>query len=102
MRVRAEDLLNDTRPHLRSIAAWLGIRTDADAIEEMTHPEDSPFASFGIEGSGIISGHDPNFLRDPIPHPVEVLHTLDPPPGWVENASLWDMTVDIAHRLGYP
>jgi Sulfotransferase family len=102
MRVRAEDVLNDTRPRLRSIAAWLGIRTDANAIEAMTHPENSPFASLGIEGSGIISGHDPNFLRDPIPHPVEVLHTLDPPQGWVENASLWDMTVDIAHRLGYP
>jgi hypothetical protein len=102
MRVRAEDILNDIRPGLRSIASWLGVRTDEDAIGAMTHPEASPFASFGIEGSGIISGHDPNFLRDPIPHPVEVLGTLEPPPGWVENSSLWEMTVEIAHRLGYP
>ena len=102
MRVRGEDVLNDTRPHLRTIAAWLGVRTDDDAIEAMTHPEASPFASFGIEGSGILSGHDPNFLRDPVPHPVEVLRTLDPPPGWVGHSSLWEMAVDIAHRLGYP
>jgi hypothetical protein len=102
MRVRAEDVLNDSRRRLRSIAEWLGVRTDEDAIETMTHPEASPFASFGIEGSGILSGHDPNFLRDPIPHAVEVLATLEPPPGWVDNAPLWEMTVDIARRLGYP
>src|SRR5262249_10356129 len=54
MRVKAEDVLNDTRPQLRSIAAWLGVSLDEDAIEAMTHPEASPFASFGIEGSGII------------------------------------------------
>lgn len=102
MRVRAEDVLNDTRPQLRVIAAWLGVRTDEDAIEAMAHPEASPFASIGIEGSGILGGHDPNFLRDPIPHPVEVLRTLDRPPGWVGKSSLWRMTVNIANRLGYP
>jgi hypothetical protein len=102
MRVRAEDVLNDARGQLRSIAMWLEVRTDEDAIEAMTHPETSPFARFGIEGSGVIGGHDPNFLRDPIPHPVEVLRTLDPPQGWVENSSLWRMIVDIANRLGYP
>ena len=102
MLIRAEDVLNHAPLHLRSIAAWLGVRTDEDAINAMTHPEASPFASLGIEGSGIITGHDPNFLRDPIPHRVEVLDTLEPPAGWVENSSLWEMTVDIAHRLGYP
>jgi sulfotransferase family protein len=102
MRVRAEDVLNDTRPQLRSIAVWLGVRSDEDVIEAMMHPEASPFASFGVEGSGIIGGHDPSFLRDPIPHAVEVLRTLELPRGWVGNSSLWRMTVDIANRLGYP
>ena len=102
LRVRAEDVLNNTRAQLRAIAAWLGIRADENAIEAMTHPEASPFASFGLEGSGITGGHDPKFLRDPTPRPVDVLHTLDPPPGWVEHSSLWQIAVEVANRLGYP
>jgi Sulfotransferase family len=102
MRIRGEDVLNDPRSQLRSIAAWLGVQTDEHAIEAMLHPEASPFASFGPEGSGIVGGNDPNFLRDPIPRPVEIVRTLQPPPGWEGNSSLWQMTVEIANRLGYP
>jgi hypothetical protein len=102
MRVRAEDVLSDTRSQLRSIAAWLGAQTDERAIEAMLHPEASPFARFGPEGSGIVGGNDPNFLRDPIPRPAEIVDTLCQPPGWDGNSSLWQMTVDIANRLGYP
>jgi hypothetical protein len=102
MRVKAEDVLNDAPSQLRSIAMWLGIRTDADAIETMMHPEASPFASFGLAGSGIVGGNDPNFLRDPIPRPVKILRTLDQPFGWVGHSSLWQLTIDIANQLGYP
>jgi hypothetical protein len=102
MRVKAEDVLNDTRPQLRSIAAWLGIRTDKAAVDAMVHPEASPFASFGPEESGVVGGNDPNFLRDPVPRPVEITRTLEQPPGWEGNWALWEMTVEIANRLGYP
>jgi hypothetical protein len=102
MRVRGEDVLNDPRSQLSSIAAWLALRTSEDAIDAMMHPEDSPFASVGPAGSGIVGGNDPGFLRDPIPRAVSVLPTLDPPEGWEGNSSLWEMTVDIAARLGYP
>jgi hypothetical protein len=102
LRVRAEDVLNDTRAQLQSIAAWLGIEPDERAIEAMAHPEASPFAGLGPAGSGMTGGNDPSFLRDPIPRPVEVVRTLEPPPGWVGNASLWRMTLDVAKRLGYP
>jgi Sulfotransferase family len=102
MRVKAEDVLNDTRPQLRSIAAWLGIRTDKAAVDAMVHPEASPFASFGPEESGVVGGNDPNFLRDPVPRPVEITRTLEQPPGWQGNWALWEMTVEIANRLGYP
>jgi hypothetical protein len=102
MRVKAEEVLNDTHSQLRSIAAWLGIRVDNDALEAMKHPEASPFASPGPMASGIIGGNDPNFLRDPVPHSVEVPRTLDRPEDWVGNASLWSRTVDLANRLGYP
>ena len=102
MRVKAEDVLNDTRPQLRSIAAWLGIRTDKAAVDAMVHPEASPFARFGPEESGVVGGNDPNFLRDPVPRPVEITRTLEQPPGWEGNWALWEMTVEIANRLGYP
>lgn len=101
-RVRAEDVLNDLRPQLRAIAAWLELPADPPAIEAMTHPEASPFASFGPSDSGVIGGNDPDFLRDPIPHRVEVPSTLDEPPGWLETRSAWQMVVDLANRLGYP
>jgi hypothetical protein len=102
LRVKAEEILNDTDAQLRSIAAWLGIRADAAAVEAMRHPENSLFASPGSAESGIMGGNDPGFLRDPIPHTVEVPRLLARPPGWVGNASLWQRTVDLANRLGYP
>jgi Sulfotransferase family len=101
LRVRAEDVLNDTEPQLRAIAAWLGLRADDGAIEAMKHPEASPFARPGPAESGIVGGHDPSFLRDPIPHRVEVRRTLDAPQNWAADPSVWRMVVDLANRLGY-
>jgi hypothetical protein len=102
LRVRAEDVLNDTPSRLRSITAWLGVREDEAAIEAMTHPEASPFASPGPAGSGILGGNDPSFLRDPVPRPAEVLPTLEQPPGWVEDSSLWQVVIEVSQQLGYP
>jgi hypothetical protein len=99
--VRAEDILNDPRAQLASIAAWMDIQTSRDAIEAMLHPEKSPFATLGSAETGIVGGNDHQFLRDPIPHPAEVLPALDAPDGWVGNSSLWEITVEIAVRLGY-
>ena len=61
-RVQAEQILNSPEPHMRSIASWLGVRVDEDAIAAMLHPERSPFASPGPDGS-IFAGSDPAFLR---------------------------------------
>jgi len=102
LRIRAEDVLNDPHSHLSSIARWLELQTSEGAIEAMMHPEKSPFASVGPAASGIIGGNDPAFLLDPIPRPVKVLPTLDPPAGWVANEALWEMTIEVATRLGYP
>jgi hypothetical protein len=102
MRVRAEDILNDMRPRLRAIVAWLGLPADPLAIEAMTHPEASPFACFGPADSGIIGGYDPAFLRDPIPHRVEVPISVDRPSGWSEESSVWQRVVYLANQLGYP
>jgi Sulfotransferase family len=101
LRVRAEDVLNDPERRLAAIAQWLGLRTDAAAIAAMRHPEASPFARFGPEGSGVIGGHDPEFLRDPIPHAAALPHTIEQPTGWRGEMRLWRRAVALAHRLGY-
>lgn len=101
MRVRAEDVLNDTPKRLAAIAAWLELRTDADAIEAMTHPEASPFAGFGPAGSGVIGGNDPAFLGDPIARRVPRPGPVEQPTGWSEEPSSWRMVVDLADHLGY-
>lgn len=101
IRVRAEDILNDSRVQLLRIAAWLGIRTDDAAIERMTHPELSSFAKLGPRDSGAIGGNDPGFLRDPIPRRVEVFHDLTPPSGWTESPCTWRSIEALANRLGY-
>ncbi len=47
MFIRGEDLLTDSDQTLRRIAGWLEIRTDGEALDEMKHPERSPYASLG-------------------------------------------------------
>ena len=101
LRVRGEDVLNDTQSQLHAIAAWLGIRADGNAIERMRHPEASPFARPGPAASGVAGGNDPSFLHDPVPHRVEIPCNLEPPPGWVADPSIWKMVADLANRLGY-
>jgi hypothetical protein len=101
MRVRAEDVLNDSRPYLRAIAAWLGLRTDDSAIEAMRHPEASPFARLGPPGTGIIGGHDHGFLRDPIPRSVGLPPTIERPAGWCAEHRLWQRVLVLGRHLGY-
>jgi hypothetical protein len=101
MRIHAEDVMNDVGRQLKSIAAWLGLRTDARAIESMRHTEASPFARPGPAGTGIIGGNDPAFLNNPIPHPIQIPNTVDLPSGWSEEHSVWEMVVDLARKLGY-
>jgi hypothetical protein len=102
LRIKSEDVLNDSWSKLKLIAAWLGIRTDDEAIEAMLHPEASPFAQLGPVGSGVIGGNDPDFLRDPVPRAVETLGTIDRPPDWIGHEQLWQLTIDIGNHLGYP
>jgi Sulfotransferase family len=47
MLVRGEDLLENPDEILRQIGGWLGIRMDSAELNEMKHPDRSPFASQG-------------------------------------------------------
>ena len=101
LRVRAEDVLNHPLPRLAAIAAWLGIRADSAAIEAMLHPEASPFSNPGPPEIGVAGGNDPGFLHDPIPRRVDIPSGLEPPPGWIPDASVWEMVAGLANELGY-
>lgn len=63
IRIHGEDLLANPDQRLRQIARWLGVRDDADAIEEMQHPERSPFACIGPPNA--LFGNDWLFLENP-------------------------------------
>ena len=76
--------MSDPPEYLGRICRWLGLRHDADAIEQMMHPERSPFACFGPLDA--LFGNDPNFLSGPTfrPHKVKV-PSLDKPVPWRED-----------------
>jgi hypothetical protein len=99
--VRAEDLLNEPRSPLHAVASWLGIRSDAEAIDAMLHPERSPFACFAPALSGVEGGGDPSFLADPLPRPVAVERTLTAPAEWAVSEALWGRVRRSAEDVGY-
>jgi hypothetical protein len=101
MQIRAEDVLNDPRNSMRSIARWLGLRQDDEAIEAMLHPETSPFARLGPRGSGVMGGHDHKFLRDPVVRPVELPPVFRLPPNWSGERTEFRRAARLAERFGY-
>lgn len=101
LRVAAEEVLNNPTPQLVAIATWLGVSSDPVAIDAMTHPERSPFASFAPAASGVTGGGDRAFLADPRPRKAEAMHDLRAPTGWSVERSQWAMVVDAAEQLGY-
>ncbi len=101
LRIRGEDVMGDPPKWLGAICRWLGIRDDAQAIDDMMHPERSPFACFGPLDA--MFGNDPNFLSGPSfrPHVVKV-PPLDKPVPWREDGhGLKPEVKALARELGY-
>jgi hypothetical protein len=99
LRVRGEDLLNEPDTYLPQVAAWLGLRTDAEAVEAMKHPERSPYAGLGPTSAWL--GNDPKFLRAPRLRPCELPRGLEHPSEWGLDPWLLVTTLELARRLGY-
>jgi sulfotransferase family protein len=101
LRVRGEDLLGDPDAGLLRIAEWLGLRNDAEAIERMKHPEQSPYASFGPPGARY--GNDPFFLKDPALRPAQSKpQTLEGPLSWTDDGRGFLPKVRrLAEEFGY-
>ncbi len=70
MRIKGEDVLSEPDLYLPQLAAWIGIRTDAAAIDAMKHPELSPYAYRGPAPAH--GGNDGNFMRNPALRPGRI------------------------------
>jgi hypothetical protein len=101
MRIRGEDLLADPPPHLRAIAAWLGARDDDAAIEEMLHPERSPYARVGPANA--IGGADMGFLQSPALRPFKQKNeSLEGPLPWrPDGGGFVPELKELARHFGY-
>ncbi|HTN42205.1 MAG TPA: sulfotransferase [Nitrospiria bacterium] len=101
MQIRGEDLMADPDLHLRDIASWLGFRTDPEAIEQMKHPERSPYACFGPPNAHL--GNDPNFLQKPaLRAGKSATLSLDAPVPWRKDGMKFRPEVQaLARQFGY-
>jgi hypothetical protein len=100
LRVKGEDLLSDPDQHLRRIAEWLNIRTDAEAIESMKRPELSPYS--GLGPSNARYGADINFLESPRLRPGKIEEpVLDGPLPWAPHRGFPRAVLGIAQEYGY-
>ena len=95
------DLLAEPQNALKRVAEWLGLRTDATAVEQMMHPERSPFARFGPPGARL--GNDIHFLERPALQSGQARpHSLEGPLGWrSDRAGFLPEVVELSRYLGY-
>jgi Sulfotransferase family len=100
-RLRGEDVLTDPDNTLRPLCAWLGLRDDPAAIDEMKHPERSPFACIGPPAAP--TGNDFFFLKSPALRPSRAEpKSLDGPLPWRPDGRGFAPAVRrLALELGY-
>lgn len=103
LRLHGETVLSDLQLYLPQICEWLGIRSDAEAIEAMLHPEDSPYSCIGPENAKF--GANPNFLENPYLDMDKLARlnppTLDAPMDWAPESEFSPTTRSLAHYYGY-
>jgi hypothetical protein len=101
MRMRGEDIMAQPQKHLAEIARWAGLRDDDEAVDQMMHPERSPFACFGPINA--LFGNDPNFLAGPTfrPHTPKIPPLSKPVPWRDDGKGLHPEVVQLANEFGY-
>jgi len=101
LRVRGEELINDTDHCLSRIAKWLQLRTDEEALDSMKHPERWPYAFYGPPGARLGSGRP--FLDSPSLRPASLRdYGLDGPLEWRSDGEGFSAEVkELARDFGY-
>ena len=100
-RIRAEDVLSDPAHALLPVLGWLSLRQDADALERMKHPEQSPYACIGPKGAEF--GNDRLFLEKPELRPTNVnAQVLEGTVTWrTDGTGLSAEVIEMARSFGY-
>ena len=97
MLVRGEDLLENPNEFLRQIGRWLGIAIDSTELNEMKHPERSPFASLGPPNAPY-GGTD----FSPDRRTLGTTQSLEDPLSWREDGQGFLPKVkELARQFGY-
>ena len=101
MTIQAEAFLADIDRHLERVASWLELKTDRASLDEMKHPERSPFACFGPPDA--LYGNDLEFLRDPVLRPSRaVSETLEGALEWRgDGGGFLPEVKALAREFGY-
>lgn len=81
LRIRGEDVLSAPAEALRDLCRWIGVADDPSSVEEMLHPERSPFAAPGPASAPY--GTDPAFLESP------ALRAFTPPEAPLSGSLPW-------------
>jgi hypothetical protein len=99
--MRGEDLLADPDRNLRTIAAWLGIRSDDEVIDAMRHPERGPYSFIGPNNARF--GTSRYFLEKPALRPDRGKPlSLQGPLAWREDGAWFAPPVRrLALSFGY-
>lgn len=99
--VKGEDLLSSSDGSLLEINAWLGVRTDSEAVEAMRHPERSPYA---CDGPSVASfGSDMFVLPGPLVRSDWLEgRSLEGPLSWRDDGQGFSSEVKrLAKQFGY-
>jgi Sulfotransferase family len=101
MTLRGEDLLDPSNSGFLQVVAWLGLRADSEALEQMRHPERSPYAGYGPNNAPF--GSDMFVMPGPILRPSWYEpQTLEGPLPWRPDAQPFEPEVkELAQRFGY-
>jgi len=101
LRILGEKFMENPKDYLAIICDWLSISDSQTAIDEMMHPERSPFACFGPITA--LFGNDPNFLRNPsFRYKTPKIPSLYDVVPWLDNEKgLCQEVIDLSIELGY-
>ncbi len=99
--IRGEEFLSNLDESLPSLCRWLGVSDDAEAVNEMRHPENSPFSTMGPANAPL--GNDVNFLKRPALREgnVKVPGLSGPVPWRDDGTELHPEVISLARALGY-
>jgi len=99
--LHGENFMTEPRKHLRLILKWLNLPSGTKIIEDMMHPERSPYACFGPPSARF--GNDHGYLESPQFRPYRAkTESLEGPLPWRPDGCGFLLEVrELARKYGY-